>query len=207
LNDYFTFDSKFLGSIAPLLAKPGFLTKEYLEGHRVKYIPPLRLFIFTSIIFFLLIGLSGQSEWKAMGGDQLQEEKLWDDFFSTILPKLFFLFLPIFALLVRLFFGKKEEGFTGHFLFSAHFHSFVFLLGCFYWLTSKMMKSFDLVHLNWIILLVFTLYLFVYLFIAIRRVYPMSFGKTLLRYLGLGALYGLAVTIGAMLAVLTQVKV
>ena len=57
LNDYFTFDSKILKSIGPLVAKPGYLTKEYLAGRRVSYIPPLRLFIFTSIIFFLMLKL------------------------------------------------------------------------------------------------------------------------------------------------------
>ena len=51
-TDYFAFDSKFFRSIFPLFFKPGFLTKEYLSGKRMKYIPPLRMYIFISFIYF-----------------------------------------------------------------------------------------------------------------------------------------------------------
>ncbi len=54
LKDYFTFDSKFFRSIFPFLFKPGLLTNEYIKGRRVNYILPLRLYLFTTFIFFLL---------------------------------------------------------------------------------------------------------------------------------------------------------
>jgi len=38
-----------------LLFKPGFLSKEYFEGKRVKYAPPFRIFIFISFVLFLLL--------------------------------------------------------------------------------------------------------------------------------------------------------
>src|SRR5436190_13319548 len=53
VSDYFHFDSKFFRSLAPLFAKPGFLTKEYWQGRRVHYIHPLRLFFFVTIIFMI----------------------------------------------------------------------------------------------------------------------------------------------------------
>ena len=53
ITDYFHSDSKFFRSLAPLFAKPGFLTKEYWEGRRMRYIPPLRLFFFVTIIFMI----------------------------------------------------------------------------------------------------------------------------------------------------------
>lgn len=52
LGHYFTFDSKFFHSIVPLVIKPGFLSREYAKGRRVSYILPLRLYIFTTFIFF-----------------------------------------------------------------------------------------------------------------------------------------------------------
>ena len=54
-SDYFTFDSKFFHSLIPLMFKPGFLTREYVEGRRSTYILPLRLYIFTTFIFFLVV--------------------------------------------------------------------------------------------------------------------------------------------------------
>jgi len=60
IGDYFTFDNKFFKSIWPLVAKPGFLTKEYLSGRRAAYIFPLRLYIFTTFLFFLIVSLSSR---------------------------------------------------------------------------------------------------------------------------------------------------
>ncbi len=57
LKDYFTFDSKFFRSIFPLLFKPGHLTNEYITGWRVNFILPLRLYLFTTFIFFFVIAI------------------------------------------------------------------------------------------------------------------------------------------------------
>lgn len=52
----FTFDSRVFRSLMPLLFRPGFLTREFVAGRRASYIAPLRLYLFISIIFFLLAG-------------------------------------------------------------------------------------------------------------------------------------------------------
>jgi hypothetical protein len=54
ISDYLHFDSKFFRSLIPLFTKPGFLTKEYWDGRRTRYIPPLRLFFFVTILFVLV---------------------------------------------------------------------------------------------------------------------------------------------------------
>ena len=54
IGDITHFDSKFLQTIKYLFSKPGFLTLEYLKGKRVRYVHPIRLFVFTSFLFFLL---------------------------------------------------------------------------------------------------------------------------------------------------------
>jgi len=60
MGDYFTFDSKFFKSIWPLVKKPGHLTVEYISGRRNTYILPLRLYIFTTFLFFLILSLSSR---------------------------------------------------------------------------------------------------------------------------------------------------
>jgi hypothetical protein len=57
-GDYFTFDSKLFRTLWPLITKPGKVAKEYIDGKRVKHIPPLRVFIFLSFITFFLWGSS-----------------------------------------------------------------------------------------------------------------------------------------------------
>ena len=55
VGDFFAFDTRFFRTFAALIAKPGFLTKQYFDGKRVLYAPPFRIFIFVSFIMFLLL--------------------------------------------------------------------------------------------------------------------------------------------------------
>lgn len=57
LGDSFTFDSRLFRSLAPLLLQPGRLTQEFIAGRRQLYIPPLRAYIFISLIYFLVAAL------------------------------------------------------------------------------------------------------------------------------------------------------
>ena len=62
LGDYFSFDSKFFTTLIPLFISPGRVPQEFIEGHRVKYIPPFRILIFSSFIFFTIWGLTFDPE-------------------------------------------------------------------------------------------------------------------------------------------------
>ncbi len=54
LEDFVDFDSRFMRTLRPLVFQPGRLTRDYLEGRRFRYTPPLRLYIFSSMVFFIL---------------------------------------------------------------------------------------------------------------------------------------------------------
>src|SRR5207245_1863262 len=54
-------DSRLWRTLFALLFKPGYLTREFLEGRRVRYLPPLRLYLVLSVLFFLVIS-TGQHE-------------------------------------------------------------------------------------------------------------------------------------------------
>lgn len=61
LGDFFAFDTRFFKTLGALIVRPGFLTKEYFEGRRVRYAPPFRIYIFVSfVLFFLLQNFSNQ---------------------------------------------------------------------------------------------------------------------------------------------------
>jgi hypothetical protein len=53
-NDITHFDGKFFSTLKILLFKPGFLSKEYMNGRRASYLNPVRMYFFTSFIFFLV---------------------------------------------------------------------------------------------------------------------------------------------------------
>jgi hypothetical protein len=55
LGDFFAFDTRFFRTFVTLLFRPGFLSKEYIEGRRVRYAPPFRVYVFVSFVLFLLL--------------------------------------------------------------------------------------------------------------------------------------------------------
>jgi hypothetical protein len=54
-------DSRLWRTLWYLLARPGFLTKEFFAGRRVSYLPPFRLYLVLSVIFFLFAGVSSDA--------------------------------------------------------------------------------------------------------------------------------------------------
>ena len=53
-NDITHFDGKFFTTLKDLLFKPGFLSAEYMKGRRMSYLNPIRMYVFTSALFFLI---------------------------------------------------------------------------------------------------------------------------------------------------------
>ncbi len=54
-EDITHFDGKFFSSLKYVITKPGYLATEYAAGRRMSYLNPVRFYIFTSFIFFLII--------------------------------------------------------------------------------------------------------------------------------------------------------
>jgi len=53
----FSYDSRLRHTIVGLLFRPGMISKDYIEGKRVKYANPFRFFLSVSILFFIISGL------------------------------------------------------------------------------------------------------------------------------------------------------
>jgi hypothetical protein len=58
LDSVFNIDARVFRTLWPLFAKPGYLTLEYFAGHRIRYVSPVRLFVFLSIVTFFVAQLS-----------------------------------------------------------------------------------------------------------------------------------------------------
>jgi hypothetical protein len=54
-GNVFAFDTRLWRTIKNVFFRPGLMEREYTEGKRIKYMPPFRLYVFISFIFFLLI--------------------------------------------------------------------------------------------------------------------------------------------------------
>lgn len=56
-DDFFSFDSRLLKTIVQLIFKPGYVTKNYVEGRRMRYMNPFKLYLQITILFFLVVGI------------------------------------------------------------------------------------------------------------------------------------------------------
>ncbi|MBD0255355.1 MAG: DUF3667 domain-containing protein [Cytophagales bacterium] len=209
VEDYFSFDSKIFRSLYPLLLRPGFLTVEFLRGRRARYIPPLRMYLTISLLAFLLLAVNkpsltryhtGAGEITAEELAELQRElavapgtpdrvevedvlaeAFWDNFFNSLLPKLFFVMVPLAAVILFALYRKTSRYYMEHLIFSLHFHSFVFVLLSGYLLVSSYLLS-GKVLVNRVLLTTLLAAVLAYLLAALRRVHRQPGGKTLLKF-------------------------
>jgi hypothetical protein len=61
LGDLLDMDSRLWRTLRALLVRPGYLTAEYLEGRRARFMPPFRMYLAFSLLFFLtaFFGMEG----------------------------------------------------------------------------------------------------------------------------------------------------
>lgn len=190
LGDYFTFDSLIIRSVRPLLFQPGFLTQEFLAGRRVSYIPPLRMFIFISIVFFLFLG----SVDSTIDVERSEEAQFLDSFFNVWFPRLFFLLLPLFAFFLFILFRKPGRFYLVHFIFSVHFHAFVFLLLTLFVILIDYIFPSSVFLSQWSLLIAIFI-LQIYLLVALKKVYQQKWVPTLLKLTLLNVMYNISVMI------------
>lgn len=74
VGHYFHFDAKFWKTLNPLLTKPGQVTLDYLAGKRARYIHPVSLYIFVSIVYFLIVPKALESKKDNVSDKELNTE-------------------------------------------------------------------------------------------------------------------------------------
>ena len=139
-------DSRIFRTIKYLIFNPGFLTIEYWNGRRTRYIPPFRIYLLTSFLYFFTYSVILNPEIKdnEVNNSNVEIEKIktndssdFDDFpekFDYYMDnyekeiELFF-FLPLTALGLLLL-NKKFSHlyFSHHFIASIHLSSAWFIL-------------------------------------------------------------------------------
>ncbi|MCB4797631.1 DUF3667 domain-containing protein [Neotamlana laminarinivorans] len=54
IKNYFSVDARFFKSFFPLLFKPGFLARKFVEGKRLLFLHPAQMYLFITVVFFFL---------------------------------------------------------------------------------------------------------------------------------------------------------
>lgn len=61
IGNYLSFDARFFKTIIPLLFKPGYVAKAFINGKRKTYLHPGKIYLFISVLFFFLFSFSTRS--------------------------------------------------------------------------------------------------------------------------------------------------
>ncbi|QOR76002.1 MAG: hypothetical protein IMW88_12015 [Thermoflavifilum sp.] len=98
-----------------------------------------------------------------------------------------FFLLPLFALLLELHFSKRKFYFSDHIIFSLHFHIFYFVVSG---IELVLQYVFYTDFFSWASLIVW-----IYLVLAMRRVYQNKWLVTILKSFSIGLLYSIMIGI------------
>jgi hypothetical protein len=61
-GDLFEIDSRLWQTLVPLVIRPGKLTHDYLQGRRARFMPPFRMYLVLSLIFFVVAFFNPREE-------------------------------------------------------------------------------------------------------------------------------------------------
>lgn len=245
-------------TLKALFFNPGFLTREYSAGRIARYIPPLRLYLAASLVFFLTLSFvtrnstatsspksltASDTTRAAVVRDSLRRVRISKDtsaggaagrrFINTPIkalnvrlntaserlkklppgeaakrvkdfmiqraPMMMFMLLPLFALLLNIFFWRTRRHFTEHFVYALHTHALMFFVfaimlilpkaDIFGWVASALMLGTLLYH-----------------WLAMKRVYGEGWIRTTLKLTTIGFIYSIlfifAITAEVLAAVL-----
>lgn len=249
--DIVHYDSRFFTTLKYLTIRPGFLTREYWAGRRVRYVNPIQLYIFISFIFFFffltlansprkqgakpgiqseladikvgdinaqyksvaefdsvqaslppekrLTGLEARIERRMakMRENKQSAKQLIKGLFTDNLPKIMFVLMPLFALMVKWSHRKRKLVYVDHAIFTIHLHSFLFII-LFVGLVIRYFVHDDLP------LDIAYWGAFFYLVFALKNAYQQSFRKSLVKAILLSCGYFcIAVTLFVLVLLLT----
>lgn len=83
--DIFHYDSQFLTTLKYLLFRPGFLSREYMAGKRVRYVNPIKLYVFISFVFFFgLFSLQHNNEKEPVAAHAVTRENDEDSLKTSV---------------------------------------------------------------------------------------------------------------------------
>lgn len=182
INEALDIDGRMLLTLKTLVFRPGLLSLDYKNGKRVKYTPPLRIYLVISILFFLLVSTLDFSSY----GQGVADPAVRSEYY----PRIMFVLLPVFAWLLHLFF--KGTFYLSNLIFAIHIHCVSYLA----WAIMLPLEAYEKTYPVFIYLQIpFAVYLLVYILLAMKRFYEEGWAKVITKFLAILFLYASALGI------------
>jgi hypothetical protein len=144
-SDYFgrvfNLDTKFLRTVKDLTLDPGRVSKEYVLGNRIRYIPPVSYFIIITTVLIIMLSLidikyseliasSQQAINPAHVSDkQLKIQQMFNELFVKNMRTFFFLQIPFVALWGKIIFKKTGYNLLENSVLAFYTHGHLIWLG------------------------------------------------------------------------------
>ncbi len=167
-------DGRMMTSLRWLLLHPGKLSHEYIHGRRKAHTSPIRMYLVISLVFFFLLSL--QSGAVLTG----YSSSISMDRYSQAM----FLLLPVFALLLKLFYRQTY--------YIAHLVCALYLFSAMFVIFAGMMFLETAADKYWVAAVaqaILLLYILGYCVVTFRTVYQNSWLKSAFKFLGVLALF------------------
>jgi hypothetical protein len=148
-HDATSIDGRLFRSIIALVARPGFLTREWFEGRRGRYVKPFSLFVLLNVAFFVIqphtqllgydydqytYGAEGatrqaqaESRRAKMGESAEQFRTRFDAALQDQKKSLLVFCIPVLALALAVAYAGRGRYFAEHLVFSVHAYAFLLI--------------------------------------------------------------------------------
>lgn len=192
------YDGKFIATVRYGATRPGYLTKEFNAGRRVRYTHPLRFYVFASFLYFLVtsflpgsgihVAKSSGSGGKALvsaatlASPEISHEVL------HLMPEAMFICVPVLALLLSAGFRKPRRYYVEHFICALHLQAFWFLAALVIALIEALIGHWNR-DMGADVRSLLNLGVFYLLYRALRTVYGESRWRTFSKFVILGLAY------------------
>ena len=128
-------------------------------------------------------------ETKSKGKESELVRGMLDDMYSNI-PQLIFFLMPIFALFLKLLYVRRDFYYSEHLIFTIFYYDFAYLMGTFIILCQQV------IWLEWLAYVLY-IWMFIFLYKSMRKVYKQKRFKTLLKFSLVLGLFFMCVIFGA----------
>jgi uncharacterized protein DUF3667 len=204
-HEFVHVDGKIVQSARLLLLRPGFLSREYFAGRRVRYISPIRLYLVFSVLYFAIVAFAPLrgvhvSCTTCPPESKARVEEAMREGLAHWAPRAMFVLVPAFAALVAVAARGSGRNYPSHLYFAMHVHAAWFFTGA----VTALVGASRIPYVPSAVSAGATIYAIAYPMMAFHRAYGVRVTRTILRMGVVLAVYFVAV-IGSLLAIVLSV--
>ena len=191
-HEMFHIDGRIFRSVWKLVSSPGFLTREYFEGRRVRWVSPIRLYLIFSIAYFAAVSLASSQRvvvepasdpqttafLQFLGfGSVTALKQAAEDARTHWGPRAMFVLVPVVAWLIGIAWRRRRRHYPQQLYCALHIHAAWFAIAAAIALLSVVVPA----GVNDTLGTVLLAYGFVYVVLTFRIAYGGRWGQSLVR--------------------------